>query len=183
MKILLFGASGTGTTTLGMEIAKRTDFKHLDIDDYYWKKTDPPFQEKILLTERNANLKADFKKYGNVVVSGSLVSWGKEWESAFDMAVFMRLENTERMQRLKKREKERYGEKLLTDEKTRQISKNFLEWANQYENPKFTGRSLKVHMKWMESLGCEVLKMDGQMEIGEKTNILLQRIKAKGYDF
>ena len=39
MKILIFGASGSGTTTLGKEIEKRTDFTHLDIDDYYWKKT------------------------------------------------------------------------------------------------------------------------------------------------
>ena len=40
MKILIFGASGSGTTTLGKEIEKITDFTHLDVDDYYWKKTE-----------------------------------------------------------------------------------------------------------------------------------------------
>ena len=123
MKILIFGASGSGTTTLGNEIEKRTDFKHLDADDYYWKKTNPPFQEKTPLIERNENLKADFKKFENVVVSGSMVSWGKEWETAFDLAIFIQLENTERMERLKKRETQRYGEKLLTDKKTQKNSK------------------------------------------------------------
>ena len=117
MKILIFGASGSGTTTLGNKIEKRTDFKHLDVDYYYWKITNPPFQEKILLTERNENLKADFKRSEHVVVSGSMASWVKEWETAFDLAIFIQLENNERMERLKIREAERYGEKLLTDKK------------------------------------------------------------------
>ena len=78
MKILIFGASGSGTTTLGIEIEKQTQFKHLDADYYYWKKTNPPFQEKVELQERNKHLKADFNRFENVVISGSLVSWGKE---------------------------------------------------------------------------------------------------------
>lgn len=49
MKILLFGASGSGITIFGNEIEKRIDFKHLDVDDYYWKKATPPFQVKIPL--------------------------------------------------------------------------------------------------------------------------------------
>ena len=83
MKILVFGASGSGTTTLGKEIEKRSDFKHLDVDDYYWKQTTTPFQEKVPLTERNQNLKTDFEKFNKVVVSGSMVSWGKEWQTTY----------------------------------------------------------------------------------------------------
>ncbi len=177
MKFLLFGASGSGTTTLGNEIEKRTDFKHLDIDDYYWKKTTPPFQEKTPLTERNENLKLDFNRSENVVISGSMVSWGKEWETAFDLAIFIRLENNERMERLKKREFERYGEKLLTDKKTQQNSKEFLEWANQYENPSFNGRSFKIHNNWIELLNCKVLKINGEMELNNKMEKILNEIK------
>lgn len=177
MKIIIFGASGSGTTTLGKEIARRTDFIHLDTDDYYWVKTNPPFQEKIPFNERNENLKADFFKFENVVVSGSLVSWGKEWESVFDLAVFIRLENAERMKRLKKREYERYGEKLLTDKRIQQNSKVFLEWANQYENPDFDGRTLKIHTKWIDLLQCKVLKINGKSGLNDKTEIVLKELK------
>lgn len=62
MKLLIFGASGSGTTTLGKEIEKNSAFVHLDADDYYWKKTDPPYLEKIPKEERNDQLKADFDK-------------------------------------------------------------------------------------------------------------------------
>ncbi|WP_106793358.1 AAA family ATPase [Aquimarina sp. Aq78] len=177
MKLLIFGASGSGTTTLGNEIKKRTDFKHLDVDDYYWKKTNPPFQEKIPLTKRNENLKVDFNNFTNVVVSGSMVSWGKEWESAFDLAIFIRLENTARMERLKIRETERYGEKLQTDKKIQQNSKAFLEWANQYENPNFDGRSLKVHNNWIEMLDCKILRLNGEVELNYNVEKVLTEIK------
>ncbi|PKG42820.1 AAA family ATPase [Psychroflexus sp. MES1-P1E] len=180
MKILIFGASGSGTTTLGKEIEKITDFTHLDVDDYYWKKTELPFQEKIPLVLRNKSLKADFKKFENLVVSGSMVSWGKEWEQAFDLAIFIILENKERIERLKKRETERYGKKLLTDKNIQQNSKAFLEWANQYENPNFNGRSLKVHNDWIELLGCKVLKLDGRIELTEKVETVIKVIKTTG---
>lgn len=180
MKVLIFGASGSGTTTLGKEIEKRTDFKHLDVDDYYWKKTNPPFQEKKPLTERNENLKVDFKMFDKVVVSGSMVSWGKEWETAFDLAVFIRLENTERMRRLKKREVERYGKRLLTDKKIQNNSKAFLEWANQYENANFDGRSLKVHNDWIKLLDCKIVRLNGENELNKNVERILSEIKATG---
>ncbi len=178
MKIVLFGASGSGTTTLGHEIEKRTNFKHLDADDYYWKKTNPPFSEKVPLTQRNENLKADFNNSENVIVSGSLVSWGREWETAFDLAVFIRLDNSVRMERLKKRETERYGEKLLNDKKVRENSKAFLEWANQYENPNFDGRTFKVHSNWIESLVCKVLRLNGANQLNSNVEIILNEIKV-----
>lgn len=176
MKILLFGASGSGTTTLGSSVETRTGFKHLDADDYYWKKTNPPYQEKIALDERNRNLKADFEKFEDVIVSGSLVTWGKEWETAFDIAFFIRLENIERMERLKKRESELYGEKLLTDSKIQKKFMAFLEWANQYENPNFKGRSLKVHNNWIKALNYPVITLNGQMKITDKVSIILKEI-------
>lgn len=175
MKLLIFGASGSGTTTLGKEIKKRIGFMHLDVDDYYWQKTEPPFQEKIPMTERNKTLKADFHKFENV-----MVSWGKEWETLFDLVIFIRLNNNERMKRLKKREIKRYGEKLITNKKIKQNSNAFLEWANQYDNSNFDGRSLKVHNDWIELLDCKVLRIDGEMELKNKMEKVLAEIKTTG---
>ncbi len=180
MKILIFGASGSGTTTLGKEIEKKTNFKHLDVDDYYWKKTDPPFQEKIPLNKRNENLKSDFENFENVIVSGSMVSWGKEWEASFDLAIFIHLNNNDRIKRLENRETERYGDKLLTDKKFQRDSKAFLEWASQYENPNFDGRSLKVHNDWIELLKCNVLRINGSLELKNKMEKVLTEIKTTG---
>ncbi|QLG44697.1 AAA family ATPase [Costertonia aggregata] len=178
MKILIFGASGSGTTTIGKEFAKRTGYAHLDADDYYWKKTDPPFRVKIPLAERNTKLKADFNNNKNVVLSGSMVSWGKEWETSFDLVVFIELDSEERIQRLRQRERERYGSRLLSDEQIKRNSEDFLNWAKQYENPDFEGRSLKVHNNWIGLLNCRVMRIDGCLELNEKLEKILSNLNA-----
>lgn len=170
MKILLIGASGSGTTTLGKALSSVTSFKHLDVDDYYWKATNPPFQEKISLAERNENLTNDFQNDKNVIVSGSLVSWGKAWQTAFDLAVFIALDKEIRIQRLQQREVERYGEKLQTDAKVKETSEAFIAWAKRYDDPTFTGRSIKIHRDWLNSLSCESITIDSAFPL--ETNVL-----------
>ncbi len=85
---MIFGATGTGKTTLAAEFAKRTGFTHLDSDDYYWRKTNPPFQEKVPILERNQNIKVDFHQFENVIISGSMISWDESWKKAFNLVVF-----------------------------------------------------------------------------------------------
>lgn len=41
--IHILGASGSGTTTLGMELAKKMGYYHFDTDDFYWEQTDIPY--------------------------------------------------------------------------------------------------------------------------------------------
>lgn len=176
MKVLIFGASGSGTTTLGKELGRRTGYTHLDIDEYYWIPTKPPFQEKVSLPERNKTLTRDFEKFKNVIVSGSLVSWGESWQNAFDLAIFIYLNPTVRIERLKKRELERYGNKLLTDKLTQQNSEEFIEWAKKYDDQHFSGRSLTIHNQWIKFLNCPVVRIDGEISLNDKTEKILTEI-------
>ena len=178
MKVLIFGASGSGTTTIGRALSKKTEFKHLDADDYYWKETDPPFEIKIARSERNKNLSYDFQLFDNVIISGSLVSWGAEWEGAFDLVVFVYLKNEIRMQRLIKREKKRYGDKLEQNPIYKLKSKAFIDWANKYEDPLFKGRSLSIHRQWLKKLNCSVFEIDGEDELERKVDLLLSKINC-----
>ncbi|EAY24661.1 AAA family ATPase [Microscilla marina] len=168
MKILIIGASGAGTTTLGQTLAQHTSYTHLDVDNYYWKPTKPSFQEKMPLAKRNQKLTADFNCLPKVIVSGSLISWGNEWLQAFDLVVFLYLPQKTRMERLRQREIQRHGEALHTHALIRQTSQAFLEWAAQYDDPNFTGRSLAVHQQWLQKLACPVLRLKGAIELEQK---------------
>ncbi len=42
-RIHIFGGSGSGTSTLGAAIAQCFGHSHLDVDSFFWEKTDPPF--------------------------------------------------------------------------------------------------------------------------------------------
>ena len=168
MKIHIFGASGSGTTTLGKALQQKLGYRHLDADEYYWEKTDPPFQVKVPLEKRNSRITKDFLGQENCIISGSMVSWGKEWASAFDLYVFLYLPPETRMQRLREREKERYKEALSASEKIRTESNAFLDWASQYDDGTFQGRSLSIHLNWIEVLEGQVLKIEGDTTVLER---------------
>jgi adenylate kinase family enzyme len=182
MKIIVVGASGSGTTTLGKSLASTLNYIHLDADDYYWEKTNPPFREKIPLGKRNASLATEFKQTENVVLSGSLVSWGDPWKTAFDLAIFLFLPNEIRMKRLRAREVERYGSLLLTDPFYRKNSQAFLDWAQRYDDPAFEGRSLQAHLNWLNSLDCPVLRIEGEIELKDQIKTVLDKIRILARD-
>lgn len=178
MKILLFGASGAGTTTLANSLATHLNWVHLDADEYYWAKTQPPFQIKLPLEKRNQNLQADFNKYENVMISGSLITWSTYWNTAFDLGVFLQLPPKLRMERLKNRELERYGAQLKTDKKIIKQSADFLAWAEKYDDASFDGRSLRQHKKWIQLLDCKVIEITGDLTNAERIEIVIKNIKT-----
>lgn len=173
MKIIIFGASGVGTTTLANGLAKRLNAIHLDADEYYWEKTEPPFQIKLPLEKRNENLKADFNKHQKVIISGSLITWSDYWNTAFDIGIFLQLPPAIRMERLKNREQERYGHQLKTDQQLIKKSANFLAWAAKYDDASFEGRSISQHKKWIQLLSCEVLSITRDLTNEERIKMVL----------
>jgi adenylate kinase family enzyme len=64
-RIHIFGASGSGTTTLGKALANRLTIAFFDSDDYYWQKTDPPYRESYPKEERAQKLLKDIKGLDN----------------------------------------------------------------------------------------------------------------------
>ena len=89
MKVHIFGASGSGVSTLGNALADQTNLPYFDTDYFFWEPSDPPFTVKRNPTERNNQLRSELQKHSSWIVGGSLVSWGDEWISAFDVAVFL----------------------------------------------------------------------------------------------
>ena len=52
MRVHIFGASGSGTSTLARAHAEAMSCVHFDVDDFYWMPTDPPFELKRPIAER-----------------------------------------------------------------------------------------------------------------------------------
>ena len=77
--IHVFGASGSGTTTLGGKIRNKLDYKLLDVDNYFGLPTNPPYIQKRPQEERLKLIKNDIERFQNVVISGSIVRWGDEY--------------------------------------------------------------------------------------------------------
>ena len=162
--ILITGASGSGTTTLGQALAAKLHVRHLDGDDYYWLSTQTPYTERRAPNERLSLLLSDLLAEKSVVVSGSIMGWGEELENKFDLIVFLYLDASVRLERLRKRELDRFGK----------ADPDFLEWAAQYDVGLNAGRSLAKHQAWLADRTCRIFQLIGDLSPGERLNAVLE---------
>ena len=106
-RIHVFGASGSGTTTLAGALASALGCPHFDSDKYFWLPTDPPFQESRQVDVRRELLLRDLTSHNAWVLSGSVCGWGDPLLPLFDLAVYLSIPQDVRMARLEAREIER----------------------------------------------------------------------------
>ncbi len=160
--IHLFGASGSGTTTLGRALSEALHLRHLDTDDYYWLPTDPKFTAKRPIPERLMLMNADIDSAEHgTVISGSLTGWGDPLTPRFTLAVRVVTDSDIRLERLRTREYARFGERILPGGDMHQQHQDFLAWAAQYDDGDVHMRSRANHDLWQQGLSCPVLAVDG----------------------
>jgi adenylate kinase family enzyme len=168
-RLLVTGASGSGTTTLGGALASAWAVPHADVDDYYWVPTDPPFAVKRPPAERLDLMAAVFIPRDAWVLSGSIMGWGEPLIPRLDGVVFVSLDAATRMQRLEARESSRYGASVPDETAQRE----FMDWARGYDDPEFSGRSRARHEAWLSSLPCPVLRLDSARPVAELVNAVM----------
>ena len=165
--IHIFGASGSGTSTLGRAVAARTGFRFMDTDDYYWLPAEPMYTLKRPIPERLALMERDLDDCGGVVLSGSLAGWGDPLIPRFTLAVRLVTPTPVRLERLRQREYARYGERVLPGGDLYEQSQAFLDWAAQYDDGVPPLRSRTLHDLWQRQLPCPVLTLDGTRPVEE----------------
>lgn len=175
--IHIFGASGSGTTTLGEAIDKKLGYKHLDVDDYFWIPSDPPYATKRAPGERQRLLRVDITNNQKGVISGSLCGWGDVFIPYFDLAIFVDTLTELRIRRIKEREYSKFGNRILPGGDMYDKHTEFIEWAKGYDIVGVEQRSRALHMEWMKKLKCPVAIIDGTLPIDCLISQIGERIK------
>ncbi len=166
MRVHIVGASGSGTSTLGVALAERANAVHLDTDDYYWLPTDPPYETARPMPERLTRLRADLGAAGRFVLSGSLCGWGDPLIPRFEFVVFLLVPTGVRLARLTRREQEEFGQDAVAPGgRMHENFRTFLEWAADYDAGEIDMRSLARHRDWLAGLPCPVLELEGEMSV------------------
>jgi adenylate kinase family enzyme len=177
MKLHIFGASGSGVTTLGQLLADKLGFKYFDSDDYFWMKTEPPFTHRREPNERNQLIVKDISETENWILGGSIIHWGDNLFPDFDLIIFLYIPNEIRIERLKKRELERYGKIIYIDEKRVKQFNHFIAWATDYDNETgLANRTLKAHQNWLTQNQSPILEIIGDKTLDEKLKLILDRL-------
>lgn len=166
-RLLITGASGTGTTTLGRALATLNSVPHAETDDYLWLPTSPPYTYKRPADERIALMNALFVPRDSWILSGSLKGWGDGVVDQADGVVFLALDPRTRMDRLMSREILRYGDTINAGGVNEAAHQDFLDWARGYDDAAFTGRSRAEDERWLAGLECPVLRLDSARPVAE----------------
>jgi len=165
--IHIFGPSGSGTTTLGKILSDKYDLSHFDADNYFWIPTEPPYEKIRPVEKRQELLLKDIKRSNSWVISGSICGWGDLFIPYFDLVIYLWAPTEIRIKRLKRREREEFGEELLPGGNMYENHKGFIEWTSKYDTAGTEMRSRKTHELWMDKLNCPLLKIEGVYEVKE----------------
>lgn len=161
-RIHILGAPGSGVTSLGKALSDRLGFSHFDTDDYYWFTDDAlPFRRKRNPDHRRQVLKKDLESTDTWVLSGALCGWGDVFVPSFELVIYMWLPAEIRLERIRKREIQRYGAaRILPGGDLNLVYEKFLGWAASYDEESGNIRSKSKEEHWMEQLICPVLRME-----------------------
>ncbi|MEU8685617.1 hypothetical protein ACWC9R_29155 [Streptomyces sp. NPDC001219] len=163
-RLLVTGASGTGSTTLGRSLATLWAVPHADVDDYLWLPSSPPYLHKRPVEERVALMNALFVPRDAWVLSGSLRGWGDGVVAQADAVVFLTVDADTRVERLLHREVVRYGDTIGSGGTHETAHRDFIEWARGYEDTDVPGRRSKDE-RWLAGLDLPVLRLDSDQPV------------------
>ncbi len=175
-RVHILGASGSGTTTLGAALAGRLGCVHVDADSLFWLPTNPPFTTKRPKDDRQAMLLRLLPASGQWVFPGSAPEWAKPVEPSYDLVVFLQLDPTVRMERLRRRDAARYGKRIEAGGDMAAANVEFLKWAAAYDVAGLEQRSLALHEDWLATLKVPVLRLDSADPLEDLVFVVLSRL-------
>lgn len=175
MKIHLFGASGSGVTTLGNYLAGQLGIPYYDSDNFFWESSTIPFTVRRAPSLRNQLLLEELSTESNWILGGSIINWKLDLD--FDLAVFLWIPPAIRLQRLRAREYQRYGDIIHTDKERNRMFKEFIDWCAGYDNNTVSGRTLQAHENWMTTLTCPLLELRGDLSGKERAEKIMEVLR------
>ncbi|UQZ36214.1 hypothetical protein C2I18_23440 [Paenibacillus sp. PK3_47] len=176
-RIHIMGASGSGTTTLARALAAKLLYTPLDSDDYFWERK---FSVQTEKHERLRRIRQDLEDREPWILSGAVCGWGDGLKSCFDLVIFLWIPPNLRLERLRAREYERYGEDSLPGGSKYEDVQAFLKWAALYDTAGAEVRSRVLHEEWLSGLQCPVLRLVEDLSVGERVERVLDYLGHSG---
>lgn len=178
MKIHITGASGSGTRTLGRKISEEFKIQHFDTDDFFWAPSSLPYQFSRDKKERRNLLKSALSSKTNWVLSGSLCGWADFAIPLFDLVIFLLVPTEIRIERLRIREIEKFGQQSLSPGGEMHESHNeFIKWASEYDTGNDEMRSKAMHEAWLKKIECEIVRYEGVFSTSKIIQDITDRVR------
>lgn len=173
--ILVCGLNGAGKSTLGKALAKKLNFYFIDNEDLYFPKTDSHYTyaaprsreevEKLLLNK--------IKVHENFVFASVKGDYGRDVLSFFEYAILIDVPREIRIERVKNRSFQKFGNRMLSGGDLYEQEELFFEFVKS--------RAENTVEKWIQSISCPVIRIDGMKSIEKNINFIIEKLQSKAF--
>ena len=173
MGILICGMNGTGKSTLGRMLARRLNCEFIDNEDLFFAKEDAayPFANPRSREEAIRILEGKIARNNRFVFASVKGDYGDKLIAALDCAVLIEAPKTIRMQRVRQRSYQRFGDRILTGG---DLFESENAWFSLVDS-----RPEDYAAKGLENMNCPVLRVDGTLPIEKNMEMLLRFLESR----
>lgn len=148
--IAIVGLNGSGKTTLGRALAEALGYFRIDVEDYYFP-AEGAFDKPRSRDEVERLMLADIEKHGNFVLSAVCADFASI-EKYYDLVVYLEAPKDIRMERIRQRSVDRFGERVLPGGDLYESEESFFAFAAK--------RTPEKVENWLAELNCRVVRLD-----------------------
>lgn len=171
--IILCGLNGAGKSTLGKAVAKKMDFYFLDSEELYFAKTG---NHTIYASSRTHDevielFLTKMKAYENFVFASVKGDYGEAITPFFQYAVLIDAPKDIRIKRIKNRSFQKFGNRMLLGGDLYEQEQRFFDFVQSREEDTVE--------RWVQSLTCPILRVDGTKPVEENANLIVRQIQNR----
>lgn len=169
-KIIICGGNGAGKSTLGKALADKLNYKFMDIENYYFPKSESDYPYAVARTraEVSALLLEDMKKYPNFILASVKGDYGEEVVSLFTYAIWINVPKDIRLERVRERSFQKFGDRISPDGDLYEKEKKFLDMVQN--------RSEQDVENWLKSTHIPMIQVDGTNTVLHNIEIIIDKI-------
>ena len=153
---------------MGAALAKELNFKHMDIENYYFTQSDNPYASARTRDEVEVLLLEDIKQNPCFVFSAVNGNMNSEINSCYDLVVYLEVPLELRMKRIRQRAYEKFGDRVLPGGDMYEQEEKFFAFAKK--------RTPEKIEEWLKTLTCRVIRLDGTKAVEYNVQTLIDRI-------
>ena len=162
--ICVCGLNGSGKTTLACALAEELNFKHMDIEQYYFISTDNPYASSRTRGEVELLLLEDIKQNPCFVFSAVNGDMTPEINENYALVVYLDVPLDTRMKRIRQRAIAKFGDRVLIGGDMYEQEEKFFAYAKN-RNPE------KIE-NWLKTISHKVIRLDGTKPIHENVEFI-----------
>lgn len=169
--IILCGLNGAGKSTLGKALAEKLGFCFIDNEDLYFPKTDSGYMYAAPRSRAEVEvlLLKEIEAHENFIFASVKGDYGEAVVSHFRYVVLVGVPRELRLQRVRERSFQKFGERMLPGGDLYEKEEHFFAFVKSREE--------NTVEEWAKSLSCPVLRVDGTKPAEENGTLIAEWIQ------